>query len=151
MLKNSCLLFILLLGCSCRSEMFIVSDDKIDTTYYHTTDYKKYYLSDGAHELYMGTYRQAPILHKFDFVSLIESGDKSNELYLVTTADGKIQLKDLIPQVYELRPESRPFVLFAEDVSQTPTGDIAITFYSPSEEVEFVVCVDREMKVRMLD
>ena len=147
MLKKSCLLFILLLGCSCRSEMFIVSDDKIDTTYYHTTDYKKYYLSDGAHELYMGTYRQAPILHKFDFVSLIESGDKSNELYLVTTADGKIQLTDLISQVYELYPQSKYFTLFVEEVLQEPNGKISIKLYSPTEDKELVVRLDRNFKL----
>ena len=95
----------------------------------------------------MGTYRQAPILHKFDFVSLIESGDKSNELYLVTTADGKIQLKDLIPQVYELYPQSKYFTLFVEEVLQEPNGKISIKLYSPTEDKELVVRLDRNFKL----
>jgi hypothetical protein len=147
MFRFSSLLFLLLLSRSYATELSIKYDDKVDATYYQVGEYMNYYLSDGEQKLYIGTYRQAPILHKFDFVSLIESGDKSNELYLVTTADGKIQLTDLISQVYELYPQSKYFTLFVEDVLQEPNGKISIKLYSPTEDKELVVRLDRNFKL----
>ena len=151
LLKCAALAFTSLVVCSCTKGISISCDAEVDGTYYDARCDRNYYITDGTQKILLGTYSVEPVLYKFDFAELVVSGDKSTHVHLVTRENGEIQLTYLIPQVYELHPESRPFVLFAEDVSQTPTGDIAITFYSPSEEVEFVVCVDREMKVRMLD
>ena len=147
MLRLSSLFFILLMGCSCRTEFSIKCDDKVDTTYYHAPDDKNYYLSDGDRELYIGTYRQAPVLHKFDSVCLIECGNKNNELLLVTTAAGNIKLANLISQVYELYPASKYFPLFVDAVRQEPDGKISISLYSPTEDKELMVHLDSELKL----
>lgn len=147
MLRLPFWLFVLLLVCPCTAEVTITHDDSVDAAYYHAGDYKNYYLSDSANELYIGTYRQAPILHKFDTVCLIECGNRGHELFLVTTTNGSIKLTNLIPQVYELYPTSKEFALFVDEVRREPDGKISIRLYSPTEDRELVVQLDENLKL----
>lgn len=144
----SALLFLQLLSRSYATEFSIKYDDKVDATYYQVGEYMNYYLSDGEQKLYIGTYRQAPILHKFDSVCLIECGNKSNELFLITTDEGKIKLSNILRQVHELYPTSASFPLFVDDVHQMTNGKISMRFYSPTDNKEFVVYLDQNLKLR---
>lgn len=89
MLKFSSLFFLMLMHCTYSSELSLSYDDKVDATSCRADYYKNYYILDGANKLFLGTYRHAPVFHMSDAVCLLECGNKSNEVYLVTTADGK--------------------------------------------------------------
>ena len=145
MLRLPFWLFVLLLVCPCIAEVTITYDDRVDAAYDHAGDYKNYYLSDGANELYIGTYRQAPVLHKFDAACLIECGNRGNELFLVSAADGSLKLTNLIPQVYELYPASKAFALFVDEVRRESNGRILIRLYSPTEDGVLVVYLDENL------
>lgn len=149
MLKPVALALFSLLFCSCTSELSVSFDDKVDGAYYDAQCDKNYYVTDGAQKVYVGTYHEAPVLYQFDFADVLVCGNKSTEVHLVTRENGEIKLTYIIPQVYDLHPESRPFVLFADEVYQVPSGDIAIRFYSPSEDITLVIHVDRKLTLRL--
>ena len=138
---------VLLLVSSAAGALSIRGDDKVDAKECDARYYKHYYLTNGGSEVFVGTYRQEPVLHTFDTVCLLECGNRSNELYQVsTTESGKIELKDLMPRVYEQNPGSRGFSLVVQEVKQTQDGSMAIHFYSPTEEKEIVVTLDQLLK-----
>lgn len=94
---------------------------------------KDYYLTYNNQNVYIGTFRQKPELYKFDSIYLLVGGNRSNELFLVSTLGGEINLQNIILYIYNIHPELNGIVFNLDKVEQESNGEIIVTLYSISQ------------------
>lgn len=96
-------------------------------------DVKDYYLTYNNQNVYIGSFRQKPELYKFDSIYLLVGGNRSNELFLVSTLGGEINLKNIILYIYNIHPELNGIVFNLDKIEQESNGEIIVTLYSISQ------------------